>query len=574
MAEFIFELNHITKSFSRVTVLNDVTLKIKPGEVHALVGENGAGKSTLMKIIMGIYSQDSGEILVDGKNVHIKNPKEAISYGISMIHQELNPIKDMEVAENVFVGREIRKWKLGGLSLVDLKEQRRVTEELFNNLGISINPKSLMRNLSVAQIQLVEIVKSISLSSKVVIMDEPTSAITEKEVKTLFEQIDRLRKQNVAIIYISHKMDEIFKIADRISVLRDGNYIGTFPASEIDNDKLIKMMVGREIKEFIPKTVAPIGEVVLEVNNLCRGKHFQNVSFKLHKGEILGIAGLVGAGRSELAECIFGITRPSSGEVIIRNKQTNIRHPKDAIRNRVALITEDRKFTGLNLKSTVKTNITIVGLDELSRLGVINESKERHVADKFIDQLKIKTNSRNTMISSLSGGNQQKVVLSKWLQTTPDIIIMDEPTRGIDVGAKRDIYLLMGELVKAGKALIMISSEIPEIMGLSDRILVLAAGRLTGEINRPDFTQQLIMNSHQILAAGTEYEQNTPEILRVFITSGSRHFYRIFCNSGYSDDPFTKRFRKTGEPGEHSQTSLHKWHSGYRDDVCDHLRGY
>ena len=502
MAEYILELNHITKSFSRVTVLNDVTLKIKPGEVHALVGENGAGKSTLMKIIMGIYSQDSGEILVDGKNVHIKNPKEAISYGISMIHQELNPIKDMEVAENVFVGREIRKWKLGGLSLVNLKEQRRVTEELFNNLGISINPKSLMRNLSVAQIQLVEIVKSISLSSKVVIMDEPTSAITEKEVKTLFEQIDRLRKQNVAIIYISHKMDEIFKIADRISVLRDGNYIGTFPANEIDNDKLIKMMVGREIKEFIPKTVAPIGEVVLEVNNLCRGKHFQNVSFKLHKGEILGIAGLVGAGRSELAECIFGITRPSSGEVIIRNKQTNIRHPKDAIRNRVALITEDRKFTGLNLKSTVKTNITIVGLDELSRLGVINESKERHVADKFIDQLKIKTNSRNTMISSLSGGNQQKVVLSKWLQTTPDIIIMDEPTRGIDVGAKRDIYLLMGELVKAGKALIMISSEIPEIMGLSDRILVLAAGRLTGEINRPDFTQESIMRFASDFSSG------------------------------------------------------------------------
>ena len=279
----------------------------------------------------------------------------------------------MEVAENVFVGREIRKWKLGGLSLVNLKEQRRLTEELFNNLGISINPKSLMRNLSVAQIQLVEIVKSISLSSKVVIMDEPTSAITEKEVKTLFEQIDRLRKQNVAIIYISHKMDEIFKIADRISVLRDGNYIGTYKANEIDNDKLIKMMVGREIKEFIPKTDAPIGGVVLEVNNFAGENNFR-ISVLSSKGEILGIAGLVGAGRSELAECIFGITRPNSGEVIIRNKQANIRHPKDAIRNKMALITEDRKFTGLNLKSTVKNNITIVGLDELS-LGVINERK-------------------------------------------------------------------------------------------------------------------------------------------------------------------------------------------------------
>ena len=489
----VLELNNIGKSFSKIPVLNRVTLQIKAGEVHAVVGENGAGKSTLMKILMGIYAADEGEILVNGEKVTIQSPKDAISYGISMIHQELNPVLDMEVAENIFLGREIREFKMGGLSVVNLAEQRRQTQDLFNKIGIQIDPRALMRNLSVAQIQLVEIVKAISLSSKVIIMDEPTSAITQKEVKTLFDQIDQLRKQNVAIIYISHKMDEIFRIADRITVLRDGNHIGTFNSSEIDHEQLIKMMVGREIKEFIPKTSATIGDVVLEVDHLSRPNEFQDISFKLHAGEILGIAGLVGAGRSELAECIFGITHPAFGQVFINGTKVNIRHPQDAIRNKMALITEDRKFTGLNLLFSVKNNISIVGLMNLSHFGIINDRRECEASDESINNLKIKTSSRNTLLSSLSGGNQQKVVLAKWLLTTPDIIILDEPTRGIDVGAKRDIYLLMGEMVKAGKALIMISSEIPEIMGLSDRIIVLAAGRMTGELHRSEFTQETIM---------------------------------------------------------------------------------
>ena len=493
MDDYILEMNRVSKSFARVAVLNSVTFNIKPGEVHALVGENGAGKSTLMKILMGIYSADEGEILVNGQKVTIRHPSEAISNGIAMIHQELNPILDMDVSENIFVGREIRKWRAGGLSLVDRKEQYRQTESLLRNIGLQISPKQLMRTLSVAQIQLVEILKAISLSSRVIIMDEPTSAITPKEVNTLFEQIDRLRKQGVAIIYISHKLDEVFQIADRITVLRDGNYIGTFLASDVDQEQLIKMMVGREIKEFIPKTEAPVGDVVMEVKNLSRGKHFQNISFNLRAGEILGIGGLVGAGRSELAECIFGITRPASGEIYIKGKRVTARHPEDSIKNKVALITEDRKSTGLNLKGSVKDNITIVGIDHFARLGVINEQNESRVSDRYISDLRIKTTSRYTSISTLSGGNQQKVVLAKWLLTLPDIIILDEPTRGIDVGAKRDIYLLMGDLVRAGKALIMISSEIPELMGLSDRIIILAEGKLTGEIKRPDFSQEAIM---------------------------------------------------------------------------------
>ena len=493
MSDYILELRHLSKSFSHVKVLNDVSLNFRRGEVHALMGENGAGKSTLMKIIMGIHAADAGEVLLDGSVTTIRNPRAAMACGIAMIHQELNPIRDMDVSENVFVGRELLKFSLGGLSVVDLPRQRRATTSLFDSLGISINPKALMRNLSVAQTQLVEIVKAISLSAKVVIMDEPTSAITDNEVKTLFEQIERLKKNNVAIIYISHKMDEIFKIADRISVLRDGNCVGTFPAREIGSEALIKLMVGREIKDFIPKATAEIGEVVLEVDHLCCGKKFRDVCFSLHAGEILGISGLVGAGRSELAECIFGISRPTAGEIRINGQKLKLRNPREAIIKRLAMVTEDRKFTGLNLKASVQDNITIVGLPELCRLGVVNKAAEQKVADKFIDQLKIKTSSRHAMVSSLSGGNQQKVVIAKWLQTVPDIIIMDEPTRGVDVGAKRDIYVLIGELAKAGKAVLLISSELPEIMGLSDRIIVLAAGRLTGEIDRCDFSQESIM---------------------------------------------------------------------------------
>ena len=493
MSKTILETQHITKSFFGVKVLDDISFSLAPGEVHALIGENGAGKSTLVKIIMGIYQRDAGRIFLDGEEVFFQAPRDALQHGISIIQQELAPIMDIDVAEYLYVGRELHKLELGPLSVVDQRRQRAEAQALFDSLDIEIDPRSLMRDLSVAQMQLVEIAKAISLSSKIIIMDEPTSAITYKEVETLFEQIRKLKKRGVGVIYISHKMEEIFTIADRITVLRDGKHIGTDLAENFSVDKAIKMMVGREIKEVYPKQKVAIGEPVLEVQHLSLKHQFHDINFCLRKGEILGIAGLVGAGRSELVECIFGITKADEGCVLVHGQAVQINHPKTAIRQRVALITEDRGHTGLNLKTSVEHNISLAHLERLARFGVIDRRTEAQAADAHINQLKIKTLSRKSLVRSLSGGNQQKVVLAKWLLTEPDIIILDEPTRGIDVGSKRDIYLLMGELAKAGKAILMISSEIPELMGLSDRIIVLAAGRLTGELPQEKFTQEEIM---------------------------------------------------------------------------------
>ncbi len=493
MSDLILEMKNINKSFFNVRVLDNVSFDLRPGEVHALVGENGAGKSTLMKILMGIYHRDSGEIFLDGKEIVIQNPKEAMDCGIAMIPQELSPVLDMEVGEYIFIGREICKNHLGGLSIVDHNAQNLEANKIFQRLGIDINTRSLMRHLSVAQKQLVEIIKAISLDSKVVIMDEPTSAITYKEVDTLFDQIKKLNEHGVAVIYISHKMEEIFKIADRITVLRDGKHICTESAQNLDREKTIKYMVGREITEVFPKEHTKIGDVILEVRNFTHKNKFRDINFVLHKGEILGVAGLVGAGRSELVESIFGITKHESGEVIIKGTPISIQSPQTAIENRIAMITEDRTHTGLNLKSTVEHNITLVYLNKLAKGGVINNKQEVDAAESYINKLSIKTLSRKSFVRSLSGGNQQKVVLAKWLLAEPEIIILDEPTRGIDVGAKREIYILINELAKAGKAIIMISSEIAELMGLADRIIVLAGGRLTGEIPRENFTQEGIM---------------------------------------------------------------------------------
>lgn len=492
--EYALEMKNIYKSFPGVKVLKDVSFFVKPGEVHALMGENGAGKSTLMKILMGIYKADEGTIFLNGKETVVHGPKDAMNQGISMIHQELNTLLDMEVAENIFVGRELLKPGMEKLKIVDRVRMREEAQKCFNEMQINIDPKALMRTLSVAQMQLVEIVKAISLNSKIIVMDEPTSAITEKEADILFNQIERLKKQGVSIIYISHKMDEIFKISDTITVLRDGAWIGTKASSELNGDTLIKMMVGREITEIYPKEDTLIREVILEVKDLSRGRKVRNVSFQLHKGEVLGIAGLVGAGRSELVETIFGLYHKSSGEINLNGKKVNIKNSSDAIKNKIALITEDRKLTGLNLKASVKENISLVSIGTLTKAGIIDKQKEKEIADKYIDELKIKTPSRNTLISNLSGGNQQKVVLAKWLLSNPDIIIFDEPTRGIDVGAKRDIYVLINELAKQGKAIIVISSEMPEVMGISDRILIMCEGMIKGEVTRDKFSQELIMS--------------------------------------------------------------------------------
>ena len=492
--EYILEMKDIYKSFPGVKVLEGVNLRIRPGEVHALMGENGAGKSTLMKILMGIYKADQGDIILQGQKTEMHGPRDAMDKGISMIHQELNTLLDMEVAENVFVGREIVKKGFSGLKLVDLGRMRAETGQYFEEMNIHIDPRARMRTLSVAEMQLVEIVKAISLNSKIIVMDEPTSAITEKEAQVLFEQIDRLKKQGVAIIYISHKMDEIFRISDTITVLRDGQWIGTKPASELNDDSLIKMMVGRELTDIYPKESAPIGEEILRVEDLSRGKKVRKASFTLRKGEVLGVAGLVGAGRSELVETIFGLYPKTGGAIYLNGEKVEIKSPREAIQHKIALITEDRKLTGLNLIGSVKENISAVSLKKLSPRGIVDKRQENEIAEKYIKDLKFKTPDHNAIVGNLSGGNQQKVVLAKWLLDQPDIIIFDEPTRGIDIGAKRDIYLLINELAKEGKGVIVISSEMAEVMGISDRIIVMCEGEIKGDIPREDFSQELIMS--------------------------------------------------------------------------------
>ncbi len=502
--EYVLELKNIYKSFPGVKVLEDVTLQVRPGEVHALMGENGAGKSTLMKILMGIYKADQGSIFLEGEETVIHGPKDAMSKGISMIHQELNTVLDMEVAENVFVGRELLKKGMEKLKIVDIARMREETGRYFREMNIDIDPRAKMRTLSVAEMQLVEIVKAISLNSKIIVMDEPTSAITEKEAAVLFTQIERLKKQGVAIIYISHKMDEIFRISDTITVLRDGQWIGTKPAKELDNDMLIKMMVGRELTDIYPKDLVEIGDVILEVKNLSRGKKVQDASFSLRKGEVLGIAGLVGAGRSELVETIFGLYPKTGGQIFLHGKEVHIKNSADAIKNKMALITEDRKQTGLNLIVSVKENIASVSIGKLSTHGIVNDKKINEVSEKYIKELKIKTPDGNAIVGNLSGGNQQKVVLAKWLLDEPDIIIFDEPTRGIDIGAKRDIYLLINNLAKEGKAVIVISSEMAEVMGICDRILVMAEGRINGEVRREEFSQEVIMGYASNITGGKQ----------------------------------------------------------------------
>ena len=502
--EYVLELKNIYKSFPGVKVLEDVTLQVRPGEVHALMGENGAGKSTLMKILMGIYKADQGSIFLEGKETVIHGPKDAMSKGISMIHQELNTVLDMEVAENVFVGRELLKKGFEKLKIVDIARMREETGKYFREMNIDIDPRAKMRTLSVAEMQLVEIVKAISLNSRIIVMDEPTSAITEKEATVLFAQIERLKKQGVAIIYISHKMDEIFRISDTITVLRDVQWIGTKPAKELDNDMLIKMMVGRELTDIYPKDPVEIGDVILEVKNLSRGKKVRDASFSLRKGEVLGIAGLVGAGRSELVETIFGLYPKTGGQIFLHGKEVHIKSAADAIKNKMALITEDRKQTGLNLIVSVKENIASVSIGKLSNHGIVNDKKINEVSEKYIKELKIKTPDGNAIVGNLSGGNQQKVVLAKWLLDEPDIIIFDEPTRGIDIGAKRDIYLLINNLAKEGKAVIVISSEMAEVMGICDRILVMAEGRINGEVQREEFSQEVIMGYASNITGGEQ----------------------------------------------------------------------
>ena len=490
MGKTILEMIDIKKSFSGIYALSGINFSLEMGEVHALLGENGAGKSTLIKVLGGIYKPDSGTIKINGQEVEINGVSDAQEKGIGIIHQEIVLVPYLTVAQNLFLGREI-KTKFG---TVDMRETNRRAGEMLANLGVNIHPDTLVESLTIAQQQMVEIVKAVSFDGRIIVMDEPTAAITDREVELLFEHIRSLTAKGVAIIYISHRMDEIFSICDRVSVYRDGQYIGSGDTKDLDEAQLIKMMVGREITDVFPKLEAEIGDVVFEAKNIVRADNkVKGVSLSVRRGEILGIGGLVGAGRSELVEGIFGMHELASGEIFVKGKQVKVHSPKDIIKEGVALITEDRKVTGLNLSGSVNDNIAMVAIKKLLSHGLYNKNKARAASMEYIKKLNIKTPSGDQITGNLSGGNQQKIVIAKWLLNDPDIIILDEPTRGIDVGAKRDIYLLLGKLVQQGKAVIMISSEIPELMGVCDRIMVMCEGNLSGEVQRDAFSQERIM---------------------------------------------------------------------------------
>jgi len=491
----ILEMKNITKVFPGVKALDNVNLKVKKGTVHGLMGENGAGKSTLMKVLMGIYEPEKGEVMFKGKQLKFADVNNSLEKGISMIHQELSPIPYTTIAENIFLGRE----PTYGFGVVNHKQLFKNTKDLFENLNIDLNPKTKMKDLSIADMQMVEIAKAISYDADLIIMDEPTSAITDKEVDHLFKMIRNLKEKDVAVIYITHKMEEVFQITDEVTVLRDGKYIGTEKSEDIDSDQLITMMVGRELGEVFIKEESEIKEVLLSAENLSKeGKlretTFKDVSFDVKEGEILGFSGLVGSGRSEVMEALFGITNLDSGKIYIKGEEVVIDSPSDAIKNKLALLTEDRKSSGLYLPLPVDENMISASIDKFLSKNFIDNKKVKKECQELSEKLNIKTPSLAQIVDNLSGGNQQKVLIARWLLTDPDILILDEPTRGIDVGAKSEIHKLMSALAQTGKAIIMISSEMPEILGMSDRIVVMHEGKKMGELTREEATQEKIMN--------------------------------------------------------------------------------
>ena len=492
MSDLLVEMTDISKSFPGVHALDGCRFELKPGEVHALVGENGAGKSTLIKVLAGIYRRDAGTVKVKGREVEVNSPRAAQDLGISIIHQELNLMGHLTVAQNIFIGREPR----GVLPfLLDEKALNRKAVELFEELHIKIDPRVRVAGLAVAQQQMVEIAKALSFNSDVLIMDEPTAALTDTEIDELFRIIRHLRERGTGIVHISHRLEELKQISDRVTVMRDGRYIDTVGTAETSIQAIISMMVGRTIFEEAPELPEhPNPEVVLEVRNLSRGREIRDVSFELHRGEILGIAGLVGAGRTEVVRAVFGADSHDSGEILIHGKAVTIRTPADAVAHGVGYLSEDRKRYGLALPMDVEANIVMASLRKFTdRLGRILYGRTRTAALRYVASLAIKTPSVGQRVKNLSGGNQQKVVIAKWLTADTEILIFDEPTRGIDVGAKSEIYRLLNDLAQEGKAIIMISSELPEILRMSHRILVMCEGRITGELVAGEATQEKIM---------------------------------------------------------------------------------
>ncbi len=497
MSEYKLQLKGVSKSFPGVKALDNVQLSLRPGTVHALMGENGAGKSTLMKCLFGIYKMDAGEIYLDGQKIVINNPDDAMRYGIAMVHQELQPVPARTVAENLYLGRFPTK-KFGPLQVIDHKKMYEDTAHWLKEVKMDFDPKALLGDLSIGQMQSVEIAKAVSHNAKVVIFDEPTSSLSDNEVEALFRIMNDLRAKGVAMVYISHKMDEIKRIADDITIMRDGTYVGTWSAAEMTTDDIITKMVGRELTNVYPERKNKPGEVIMEVKKLSsiHEKSFQDVSFTLRKGEILGFGGLVGAQRTELLEGVFGMRGIKSGEIYIKGKKVTIKHPADAMKAGIGLITEDRRGNGIFGCLSIKDNVGVSIYNKHLKAGFVLDHKAINgIVDDSIKKLHIKTPNMQEHIANLSGGNQQKVIVARWLANDPDILIMDEPTRGIDVGAKHEIYEIMNDLAAEGKAIIMISSEMAELLGMSDRVYVMCNGKMRGEITeRQEMTQEHVMS--------------------------------------------------------------------------------
>ena len=488
MSEFVLELKDITKIFPGVKALNRVRFQLKPGEVHALMGENGAGKSTFIKVITGVHKAEEGEMFLDGQKVDFKGPKDAQAAGIAAVYQHPTSYPHLTVAENIFMGHEIVRH-----GMIQWKQMNEEAGKLLARLNADFGPTAEMGNLSVAQQQMVEIAKALSTNAKIVILDEPTAALTKRESEELYRVVDQLRDSGVSIIFISHRFEDMYRLASRVTVFRDSQYIGTYNVDEITNADLIKAMVGREIKDLFPKPEVPIGEEMLRVEGLSRVGYFKDVSFEVHAGEILGLTGLVGAGRTEVVESICGITQPDAGKVYLEGQEIHIKKPSDAMEKGIILLPEDRQKEGLIMSWGLGRNVTLPTMGKYAKNGFNDEPKERELAKQLLEEVDTKAVDIFQPASSLSGGNQQKVVVAKALGQDMKVVIMDEPTKGVDVGAKAEIYSIMGELAQKGYAIVLISSEMPEILGMADRVVIMCAGRKTGELNRDEATQERIL---------------------------------------------------------------------------------
>jgi len=489
----VLELKNIEKRFPGVTALKDMHLVLKKGEVHAVCGENGAGKSTLMKIITGVYHPDEGEMLLNGERVVIKEPNDAYSKGIAIIYQETSLFPDMTVLENLFLGHEPVKRRFGIIKSIDYGAMRVKAADIFNKLGMQVDLDITVSELGVAAKQMVEIAKALTYEANILILDEPTAALTNKEVKALFEVVKRLKSEGVSMLYISHRLDEIFEIADRVTVIRDGLYVTTADVGEVNTEQLISWMVGRKVESLYPKSDVKSGDVALRVKGLCQEGLLKNVDLELRFGEVLGIAGLAGSGRTELAHAICGITRPDSGEIFLNGEPLSIRNYRQALDIGIVYASEDRKDNGLVIPMSVKENISLPLLRRLSRFSFINFKEEEKISRKYIEQLSIKAPDSDFIVENLSGGNQQKVSVAKSLAAGPKVLIMDEPTRGVDVGAKAEIHRIISDLAKAGLAIILISSDLPEVLGMSDRVYVMRNGAIAGEFRREEATQEKVL---------------------------------------------------------------------------------